>query len=260
MTISAKTKRNRPDAAKEIGLVPLPEEMLLNIRVDGRHLSRLSCSPFGQRELVLGWLFGQNVIKTAADVSAMEINGDQAFVSLYAEAGLGLKQYNPVQVTACSGGEVRPGLFENLPSVSRSYSFTLAQAISLMEQLPPRAEMFKKHGGIHCSMLADMKEQCLLASREDIGRSNSVDKVIGWALLNGTDFGQAALLTTGRISAEMALKVLHAGIPTLISQTTLTSKALEIVRRTGLTLIGHVLKPRPILLNFYHLQTNGQIR
>ena len=51
-----------------------------------------------------------------------------------------------------------------------------------MEQLPARAEMFQKHGGIHCSMLADMKEQRILVSREDIGRSNSVDKVIGWGL------------------------------------------------------------------------------
>lgn len=250
MTISAKIKRNCPESVKEIGLVPLPEEVLLNITVDSRHLSRLSCSPFGQRELVLGWLFGQSLIETPADVSGMKINGAQAFVSLSAEAGFRLKQYNPVQVTACSGGEVRPGLFENLPRITRSYNFTLAQAIGLMEQLPPRAKMFKKHGGIHCSMLADMQEQSILVSQEDIGRSNSVDKVIGWALLNGNDFGQAALLTTGRISAEMALKVLHAGIPTLISQTTLTSKALEIVRKTGLTLIGHVLKPRPIMLNF----------
>jgi FdhD protein len=250
MPISAKTKRNCPESIKAIGLVPLPEEVLLNITVDSRHLSRLSCSPFGQRELVMGWLFGQSLIETPSDISSLEINDDQAFVSLGAGAGFRLKQYNPVQVTACSGGEVRPGLFENLPTVTRNYNFILAQAIGLMEQLPPRAEMFRKHGGIHCSMLADMNEQSILVSREDIGRSNSVDKVIGWGLTKGFDFSRAALLTTGRISAEMALKVLHAGIPTLISQTTLTSKALEIVRRTGLTLIGHVLKPRPILLNF----------
>jgi FdhD protein len=197
----------------------------------------------------VGWLFGQSLIETPSDVSSLEINDDQALVSLSAEAGFRLKQYNPVQVTACSGGEVRPGLFEKLPTVTRNYNFTLAQVIGLMEQLPPRAEMFRKHGGIHCSMLANMKEQCIMISREDIGRSNSVDKVIGWGLTENCDFGSTALLTTGRISAEMALKVLHAGIPTLISQTTLTSKALEIVRRSGLTLIGHVLKPQPILLN-----------
>jgi len=250
MIISGKKIQNCPDSVKETGLVPLPEEVLLTVTVDGYQLSRLSCSPFGHEELVLGWLFGQSVIETAADVSHVVINGDQALVSLSAGADSRLKQYNPFQVTACSGGEVRPGLFENLPKVNRSYHFTLAQAIDLMEQLPPRAEMFKQHGGIHCSMLADMKEHKILVSREDIGRSNSVDKVIGWGLTHGFDFGHAALLTTGRISAEMALKVLHAGIPTLVSQTTLTSKALDIVRRSGLTLIGHVLKPRPIMLNF----------
>jgi len=250
VTISAKTKRKCPEPKREIGLVPLPEEVLLQINVDERPLSRLSCSPFGQRELVLGWLFSQSLIEKQDDVCAMEIKNDQAFVSLRAAAGPRLQQYCPLQVTACSGGDVHPGLFENLPVISRSCDLTLAQAISLMEQLPARAEMFSRHGGIHCSMLANMKKKSILASREDIGRSNSVDKVIGWGLSAGIDFSGTALLTTGRISAEMTLKVLRAGIPVLISQTTLTSKALEIVRQSGLTLIGHVLKPRPILLNF----------
>lgn len=249
MTISAKTKRN-PEPVRETGLVPLPEEVLLEIIVAGRPLSRLSCSPFDQRELVLGWLFAQNLIASAADVRTIEISGGRAAVGLQAKARGGAKDNGPVQVTACSGGDVRPGLFDNPPPVGRNFNFTLAQAIALMEQLPFRADMFKRHGGIHCSMLADMKEQAIRVSREDIGRSNSVDKVIGWGLESGFDFSRGAILTTGRISAEMALKVLHAGIPVLISQTTLTGKALEIVRRSGLTLIGHVLKPRPILLNF----------
>ncbi len=250
MTISAKINKNCPEPKRETGLVPLPAEILLTITVDGRSLSRLSCSPFGLQELVLGWLFGQSLIERPNDINAIEIKDDQAFINLSGHATSNLRHFHPLQVTACSGGDVRPGLFENLPAISRNYSFTLAQAVNLMEQLPPRAEMFKKHGGIHCSMLADMKEPRILASREDIGRSNSVDKIIGWGLNQGFDFSRGALLTTGRISAEMALKVLHAGIPTLISQTTLTDKTLEIVRRSGLTLIGHVLKPRPILLNF----------
>jgi FdhD protein len=248
---TCKVKKNLAlENRKETGLVPLPEEVLLTITVDGRPLSRLSCSPCGQEELVLGWLFAQDLIKTPTDVTGLRFQDNRALVRLHPEAAPRLEQYQPVQVSACSGGDVQPGLFADLPVAQREYDFTLAQAVSLMEQLPPRAEMFKKHGGIHCSMLADMKEQNILVSREDIGRSNSVDKVIGWGLAHGIDFSRTALLTTGRISAEMALKVLHAGIPALISQTTLTSKALEIVRRSGLTLIGHVLKPRPILLNF----------
>jgi len=249
MTICAAKKTKAPEKRKEIGLVAIPEEAWLTVQVDGRPLSRLSCSPFGQRELVLGFLFSQDIIRAAGDVSGLRVRADRAFVRLRPGAAARLGDYHPVPVVACSGGDVQPGLLDDLPTVHRGYDLSLPHAVRLMEQLPALAVMFKKHGGIHCSMLADMTELRILAHREDIGRSNSVDKVVGWALAGGVDFSRTALLTTGRISAEMTLKCLHAGIPALISQTTLTSKALEIVRRSGLTLIGHVLKPRPILLN-----------
>jgi FdhD protein len=250
MTTCATRKRKVPEGRKEVGLVPLPEEAWLTVEVDGRPLSRLSCSPFGQRELVLGFLFSQDVIRAAGDVSRLSIRADRARVRLRPAAAARQGGQRPLPVVACSGGDVQPGLLDALPAVRRNYDLTLALAIGLMEQLPSRARMFKKHGGIHCSMLADMRAPGILVHREDIGRSNSVDKVVGWGLGHGVDFRSTALLTTGRISAEMALKCLHAGIPALISQTTLTGKALEIVRRSGLTLVGHVLKPRPILLNF----------
>ncbi len=119
-----------------------------------------------------------------------------------------------------------------------------------MEQLPGRTPMFKKHGGIHCSMLADMRSKPSWSAGRTSAAATAWTRSVGWGLVHGADFARTALFITGRVSAEMALKVLHAGIPTLISQTTLTGKALEIVRRSGLTLVGHVLKPRPILLNF----------
>jgi FdhD protein len=250
MTTCKNNKKAVPEKRQEIGLVALPAEVLLTIEVDGRPLSRLSCSPFDRKELVLGWLFSQGLVQTPGDVAAFRIQEDRALVRLRPSAAPRLEQYHPVQVVACSGGDVEPDLFAAPPAVSRCYALNLARAVQLMEQLPRRTKMFRKHGGIHCSMLADMKEMSILVSREDIGRSNSVDKVIGWGLVHGVDFSRSALFITGRVSAEMALKVLHAGIPALVSQTTLTSKALEIVRQSGLTLIGHVLKPRPILLNF----------
>jgi len=247
-TCKVKKKRLR-SKRKEIGLVPLPEETLLTVDVDGRSLSRLSCSPIDREELVVGWLFSQGLIHMTDDIAELSIKGDRAIVRLDSEAAPRLAQYHPVQVAACSGGDVRPELFADPPHLEREYAFSLEQAIRLMEQLPARAELFQKHGGIHCSLLADIVDERILCAREDIGRSNSVDKIIGWGLMHKTDFQRTAAFVTGRVSAEMALKVLHAGIPALVSQTTLTSKALEMVRRSGLTVIAHVLKPRPILLN-----------
>ncbi len=245
MPTSGAGKAGTPER-RQIGLVDLPAETLLTVVVDGRPLASLSCSPFGRRELALGWIFSQGLIASANDLASLRLAGGRALVRLR-RGGL---RFDPDQVTGPSGGAMPARRYSAPPRVRRGFTFTLAQAVALMEQLPGRAARFRRHGGIHCSMLADMDRRRILASREDIGRSNSVDKVIGWGLAAGIDFGRCGLFTTGRVSAEMALKCLQAGVPLLVSQTTLTTRALAVVRRSGLALVGHVLKPRPILINY----------
>lgn len=249
MRISRTGKAGKP-RRREIGLVELPAETLLSVVADGRPLGRLSCSPFGRRELALGWAFSQGAIDSAADLAALRLAGDRALLRLKPAAAARLARPLPGRFTACSGGDVPEAWPAGPPRVSRRFAFTLEQAVGLMRRLPGRAARFRRHGGIHCALLADMEQGRILAGREDIGRSNSVDKVIGWGLARGVDFGGCALLTTGRVSAEMALKCLRAGIPLLVSQTTLTTRALDIARATGLTIVGHVLKPKPILINY----------
>ena len=146
MPTSRTKKKPAPKIRKETGLVTLPEEVLLTIEVDGRPLSRLSCSPFDRKELVLGWLFSQGLLKTPGDVAALRIQGDRAMVRLKPSAAPRLEQYHPVQVVACSGGDVQPDLFSAPPKVSRCYALSLALAVRLMNQLPKRMEMFRRHG------------------------------------------------------------------------------------------------------------------
>ena len=193
MTTSKNRKSKATEKREEIGLVALPEEVLLTIEVDGRPLSRLSCSPFGRRELVLGWLFSQGLVQTPGDVAALRIQGDRALVRLRPAAAPRLEQYHPVQVVACSGGDVQPDLFSAPPRFPGLSPHPGPRPVRMMEQLPKRTEMFRKHGGIHCSMLADIKGQTILVSREDIGRSNSVDKVVGWGLVHGADFSRTTI-------------------------------------------------------------------
>ncbi len=246
---TSRAARTKTPERREIGLVDLPAETLLTVVVDGRPLGRLSCSPFGRRELALGWLFSQGLISSADDLAALRLAGNRALARRRRGTAASALGFDPAQVTGPSGGAMPARRYAAPPRVRRGFEFTLAQAVALMERLPGRAARFRRHGGIHCSMLADMDRRRILASREDIGRSNSVDKVIGWGLAAGVDFGRCGLFTTGRVSAEMALKCLQAGIPLLVSQTTLTTRALALVRRSGLALVGHALKPRPILLN-----------
>lgn len=247
---TSKAARIKAPRRREIGLVELPAETLLAVVVDGRRQGRLSCSPWAQRELALGWMFSQGLINAAADVAALRLTGGQARARLRPAAASRLARPLPDRFIACSGNEAPEIPLDGLPRRSRRFAFTLKQVAAIMDRLPAQARMFRRHGGIHCAMLADMKENAILVSREDIGRSNCVDKVIGWGLARRLRFERCALFTTGRVSAEMALKCLRAGIPALVSQTTLTGMALAIARASGLTVVGHVLKPRPIQINF----------
>lgn len=201
---------------------------------------------------MVGWLFGQGIIEAAGEITGIggEDGCGRVRVGLAPGALRRVGDYQPLQTAACAGGQIDARLLENLQPLSRDYPLDLPTLKALMKRIFDRAPLFHQHGGIHCAMLADMTRPQILVSFEDIGRSNTLDKAIGWGLLHGVTFEQTALFTTGRITMEMALKAQRARIPCLASLTTLTDVALDIARRTGLTLAGHLLKPRPILINF----------
>jgi FdhD protein len=157
---------------------------------------------------------------------------------------------SPSQSSSCGGGTFNTRLFGTMRPLYRPYDLDLGQLKSLARAMVERAEMYKTHGGVHCALLAERKSGRILVSREDIGRNNAIDKVVGWGLGEGVDFAGILLLVTGRVSSDMILKCYRAGISTMVSLTTATSLAFDIALRTDLTLICHVLKPKPILINF----------
>jgi FdhD protein len=75
---------------------------------------------------------------------------------------------------------------------------------------------------------------------EDIGRHNALDRIIGYGLLNNVSFSRTFVVSSGRVSSEMARKCLIAGIPLIASRTATTSLAVEMAEKTGLTIIGFV--------------------
>ena len=101
------------------------------------------------------------------------------------------------------------------------------------------AEMYRATEGVHAAGLftAEGEPVCIV---EDIGRHNTIDKVIGYGLINDLDFGNVLLVSTGRMASEMVTKICRAGIPVVATKTAVTDKGLEIGKKCGLTLIGFV--------------------
>ena len=107
-----------------------------------------------------------------------------------------------------------------------------------MEELS-RMPLYVKSGGTHCAILFSWDGHAL-ASAEDIGRHNAVDKIIGGGMRKNVDFFNTWLAVSGRLPADMVLKPLLVGIPLIASVSAPTSGGVELGERSGLTVVGFV--------------------
>jgi FdhD protein len=107
-----------------------------------------------------------------------------------------------------------------------------------MDGLARRAEAYRAHGGIHSSAVG--RGSAILLHAEDIGRHNTLDRIAGEALLKGIDLEGATLVTTGRVSSEMAAKAAFLGIALIASRTSPTDLAIRLCEEQGIALLGYV--------------------
>lgn len=210
------------------------QEQPLSIFINGRHFVTAMTSPLMAEEFITGYLFSERIISKPSDIESMEIEGRAARL-IIRDPIKAILPRKPI-VSGCGGAA--SFLDESkLPLISSDLSIGKKDIFDGMLAIF-ESDLHAATGGIHSVGLFDKSGAICIC--EDIGRHNALDKVIGFGLIRSLDFGRTFVLTTGRISSEMALKCSVAGIPIIASRGATTSLALEIAERTGLTVIGFV--------------------
>ena len=222
----------------------------MRIFINGEFFSSMLCTPRDMTELTIGWLFNQGMIESMKDIASLGACEDMTDVQVHLVNGKHKEngRNEVIRTSACMGGEISYAqFFKDRPKLSEGPAISIGVLKSLMKETLSMAHGYKRTGGIHCAAMASAAEGRIVACFEDVGRHNAVDKVTGRMLLAKMNPGDAILLTSGRISSEMALKAAHSGIPIVGSITTCTDLALRIAEETGLTIAGRILSTKPVV-------------
>ena len=213
------------------------------LRVNDREIVTLIASPHDLRFLVAGFLRVQGFVGSVEDFLMLSVCNDYGIANVRVRGELPA-ELKPVLTSGCGTGITftLPGAGDVLklkPASEPEAPVTPAAIFSLMEQLARKAEKYQSHGGVHSAAVGDTDGDLLLYA-EDIGRHNTFDRLAGEALLRGVDLAGRLLVTSGRVSAEMAAKAAALGIPLIASRTSPTDMAIRICQEAGLTLVGYL--------------------
>jgi FdhD protein len=222
----------------------------LEIRVEGRPLAVVMRTPGHDRELAAGFLLTEGVVKTAKDIFDVTTcvtasaggEGNAVDVALTHPDSFDFEKMTRHVFTSsscgiCSKASIDAVLKRRKP-LHDEVRLKAATLLALPQRLARKQETFKSTGGLHACALFDAGGK-LLEAREDVGRHNAMDKLLGWALLERRLplTGHIALLS-GRASFEMLQKAHAGGIPVVAAISAPSSLAVEFARECGQTLVG----------------------
>lgn len=225
----------------------LAREEPLEVRVNGQSVSVMMRTPGHDDDLATGFLFTEGIITSAGDIMDIEHCPDVDSKSLGNTLSVQLREapnlddltrhvFTSSSCGVCGKATI-DSVFQNFPPVSSVPEFDPKVILSLPEKLRSRQDAFEKTGGLHASALFHIDGELLLI-REDVGRHNALDKVIGKALRDKMDLSEVILLVSGRISFELIQKALAARIPVIAGISAPSSLAVDMAKESGQVLIG----------------------
>lgn len=192
------------------------EEVFIRILINGSVHGSLDCSPWELDELAVGYLYTEGVLQNPFDIESLQVENDTVSVQLRQNADRA-----PLP-----------------PSSAQPLCFTAEDVTRLMEQMENSSHLFRHTGGVHSAALTD--GHTILASCEDVGRRNALDRLVGRCLLRGIPMAGMAVLFSGRVPEEVVRKAACVGCGAIFSVSAPTSRGILAAREEQILLAGFV--------------------
>ena len=227
----------------------LAAEEPLEIRIEGHSVAVVMRTPGHDRELAAGFLVTENLIRSPEEIFDITLCGSSAADQVVNVALRNPAAFDPSKLTrhvfsssscgVCSKATI-DAVRQQFAPVESHARLNASTLLAMPARLRANQQTFEQTGGLHACGLFDVAGS-LLELREDVGRHNALDKLIGHALLErALPLRDRVLFLSGRVSFEMMQKALAAGIPIVAAISAPTTLAIDFARESNQTLIGFV--------------------
>ena len=226
----------------------LAAEEPLEIRIGGAPVTVTMRTPGHDAELTAGFLLTEGIVASREQIANLRVASTSHAKNNVVEVELKENGFEHTDLRRnflaasscgiCGKASIEAVRRRDLAPLERGFRIDAELLCALPETLRARQAVFSRTGGLHAAALFDERGE-LLGVREDIGRHNAVDKIIGWALLEGRfPLHPCVMMVSGRGGFEIVQKALAAGIPILASVSAPSSLAVKLARELGMTLVG----------------------
>lgn len=237
------------DGRARVAQDALAGEEPLEIRVDGRPLTVTMRTPGHDLELAAGFLLTEGIIESAAQLAAMRSREPETGArSNVVEVKLHETTFDTEDLQRnffaasscgiCGKASIEAIRRRGLNAPNPAFRVSAEKLYAMPDRIRAEQAVFERTGGLHAAALFSSAGD-MMVLREDIGRHNAVDKIVGWAMREAKmPLSDCVLMVSGRGGFEIVQKAIAAGVPVVASVSAPSSLAVRLAREMGLTLIG----------------------
>lgn len=219
------------------------KERPLYVFLNRTHYATILCTPSNLKELAVGHVLSEGTVKSIEEIDTVELNEREACCRIKLGDDIDLakrlmlaKHSGRVVFTAC-GSDTPLQISSQTAKIRSDLKVEAKSILRFVNNLNSDAVTFRETGGVHAAAIY-RSDGNRVAFAEDVGRHNAVDKVIGISVMSRIDLADCLMVLTGRLTADIVLKVARASIPVVASLATALDSGIALALETNMTLVG----------------------